>query len=140
MKAALLDDEDVVRQFMTAVLERHGVDVQAFVDPTECLPRWRKPNGDTSGRSWTDIVVTDIRMPHMSGIDFAEELVSGGFDPACVAVMSGSWTVEDVERVTALGCVQFAKPISVSRFSEWLIKAEMAASGHEVSSPAQRPV
>jgi len=136
MKAALVDDEDVIRQFMTAVLELHGFDVQAFVDPTECLPRWRGPDGGVSERGWTDIVVTDIRMPRMSGIDFAEELVSSGFDPARVAVMSGSWTDEDTERVGALGCARFAKPICIQHFSEWLTRAEIAMSRQRESSPA----
>ena len=140
MKAVLVDEEDLVRRFMGSVLECFGVDVHVFVDPTECLQHWRRHSGDVQNRSWADIVVTDVRMPRMSGLDFAKELISGGFEPERIAVMSGSWTDQDVKRLRALGCARFAKPIDLSEFKEWLNGTKMALSGQSESPLDYRQV
>jgi len=66
----VVDDEDVIRSAMRRSLERRGWTVDEAADGREALLRL-----DVGGRVVSyDAVVTDLRMPGMSGIELCREL------------------------------------------------------------------
>ena len=102
-----VDDERVLCDAGTRLLEYLGYAPVAFADAEEALRRFRE---DPAG---FDLVVTDLTMPPMTGLDLAMEisalrpelpvLLASGF--------SGTWTQE---RVKALGLRDLiAKPVSI---------------------------
>jgi putative two-component system response regulator len=60
-KILVVDDDEFVRESTTLLLRKHGFDVTASIDATEALHEFI--NGGYSA------VLTDIRMPGLSGID-----------------------------------------------------------------------
>ncbi len=66
----LVEDEAAVRTVTRRLLERAGFSVHEAEDGVAALQRWRAHRADI------DAVVTDIRMPEMSGIELAAQLHS----------------------------------------------------------------
>lgn len=63
----LLDDEPIVGKRLKPALSKIGCDVEVFQDPREALDRINEKE--------FDIVVTDIRMDEIDGIQILEEVV-----------------------------------------------------------------
>ena len=61
-----VDDEPNVRQVIAETLEQSSLNVTCFACPTECLE-------DLSAHR-CDLLITDLRMPKMSGIELAREV------------------------------------------------------------------
>ena|SRR2546426_9371809 len=62
------DDEEVVRRFLCAVLQRHDYHLLIAKDGVEALTLARKYNGHI------DLLLSDIDMPALNGIELARQL------------------------------------------------------------------
>ena len=82
-----------------------------------------------------DVLVTDVIMPNMSGIELAE-LVMDRYPHVGVVLLSG-YTAEtlDIERVTTRGAMFVAKPVT----SGQLIVASRQAMALRQAKRAERP-
>jgi CheY-like chemotaxis protein len=65
-----VDDEEALVFLASRVLSRMGHGISGFTDPKEALETFRARPQDF------DIVVTDLSMPHMSGLDLAREVLA----------------------------------------------------------------
>ncbi|MEO8705689.1 MAG: response regulator [Kofleriaceae bacterium] len=65
----LVEDDDDIRGLMSDALRRRGFDVEAFDSAKACLTHLESATAP-------DVVVTDIEMPGMSGVDLCAELRS----------------------------------------------------------------
>src|SRR5690242_17572632 len=70
-RVLVVDDEDDIRSMLGIVLSTEGWDVDEAADGREALLR--------AAAGHYDLVVLDLRMPEMSGIDVAQRLVADGF-------------------------------------------------------------
>lgn len=66
LKLAVVDDEPIGLKQMSRILARNGYAVEAFSNPAEALQRMREAP--------FDIVLTDIRMPRMNGLQLMEQI------------------------------------------------------------------
>ena len=64
----LLDDEPDIISVFGKVLQLSGYEVNGFTDP------WKALEFFAENRDKCSLVITDLRMPHMNGIDFAAEV------------------------------------------------------------------
>jgi len=62
----VVDDEPDLTLFFSMSLEYHGFNVEAFNDPRKALSNF-KPD-------YYDLVVLDIKMPHMDGFELYREI------------------------------------------------------------------
>src|SRR6266540_1850311 len=88
------------------VLERAGFQVIAVADGSEAMAR-------IGGRGEPiDVLVTDVVMPHMSGIELAERVID--LYPGVGIVLLSGYTAEtlNLERITRRGATFVAKPVS----------------------------
>jgi CheY-like chemotaxis protein len=77
----VVDDAEMARDLLRRMLERAGFDVISSVNGRDGLARFRQ--------SKIDVVITDIMMPEMDGIELTRALVSE--DPnAKIVVLSGT--------------------------------------------------
>jgi len=76
----VIDDDNAVRLLLRAVLERRGHSVVEAANGTEGLWCYRAAP--------TDLVITDIQMPVMDGLQMIKEL-RGDFPTAKIIAMSG---------------------------------------------------
>ncbi len=102
-----VDDERVLCDAGRRLLEYLGYAPVTFADAEEALGRFRHDPTDF------DLVITDLTMPHMTGLDLAMEIsaLRPELPVLLVSGFSGTWTPE---RVKALGLRDLiAKPVSV---------------------------
>lgn len=60
----VVDDERRIVDLLGMVLKGEGYSVQTYLDPAEALTIVRLPN----------LIITDLQMPRMGGLDFLREL------------------------------------------------------------------
>jgi two-component system, cell cycle sensor histidine kinase and response regulator CckA len=104
----VVEDESSVRELTSAVLRRAGYDVTAVSDGADAMARL-----DDQPAS-IDILVTDVVMPGMSGIELAEQVIER-FPAAGIVLLSG-YNAEtlDLDRVVRRGAIFLPKPVSSS--------------------------
>jgi DNA-binding NtrC family response regulator len=64
----LLDDEPDIVSAFGKVLQRSGYKANGFTDPRKALEFFAE------NRDKCSLIITDLRMPHMNGIEFAAEV------------------------------------------------------------------
>ena len=83
----VVDDEVVIAQTIAIILSRSGFDAIAFTNPLEALTFARNES--------PDLVISDVMMPEMSGVDLAIALRA--LYPACkVLLFSGQSATQDL--------------------------------------------
>jgi CheY-like chemotaxis protein len=105
----LIDDDRVFGLWATRVLEARGFTVQHVLDPMSGLRH-------IETEPW-DLVITDVEMPRMSGLEFLERLRR--LDPGLpVAVVTAHPTVDRVVTTMRQAATEFIqKPISPDDFA-----------------------
>jgi len=91
-----VDDEEALIYLANRVLTRIGHHVSSFTDPVEALASFRAHPQDF------DIVVTDLSMPRMSGLEFSREVLAVRPDIP-VLMTTGYIRDEDEEDARAVG-------------------------------------
>jgi two-component system chemotaxis response regulator CheB len=107
VKVLLVDDSAVVRQVLTAVLDRDpGITVTAAVsDPLFAMERMKA--------DWPDVVVLDVEMPRMDGITFLRKIMSVRPTPVVICSTLTERGAETTMQAMAAGAVAFVcKPHS----------------------------
>jgi len=103
--ALVVEDDPAVRDMTTHLLQRAGFEVLAVADGAEALAAALRAER-------IDVLVTDVVMPKLSGIDLAEQMMA--VYPLMGVVLLSGYTAEtlDLERVTAGGATFVSKPVS----------------------------
>lgn len=104
----IVDDDDAVRDSLTFMLESSGHQVCAYTSAEELLKR--------SGALAHGWIVTDVRMPGMSGLDLLRTLKSRGITTLPVIVMTGHGDIPLAVEAMKAGAVEFLeKPFDEAR-------------------------
>lgn len=120
LRAMVFDDDPVIRQLLETVCARCGYEVHAFAHPGLCPFAAEGPCPCESGVFCADIIISDLDMPFVKGLDFVEAQREKGCRCPHIALVSGAWTERDIKRANALGCKLFAKPFHMSQITAWL--------------------
>ena len=101
--------------------EREGLEflIRKYKDPLEVL---QAQNGEEAlkviEKAPIDILLTDIKMPFMTGIELIEQIRKRGYDPFCI-IFSAYGEFEYAQNAISLGVIQYLlKPISLDDFQE----------------------
>lgn len=117
----LVEDEEIVRDFTTAALERAGFRVVVAARAEEALELCERANGRI------DVLVSDVLMPGMGGRELADRILAR--DPETSIVLMSGYTDEPADRSLRDGRVPtfLQKPFAVSA----LVDAVRDAVGEE---------
>lgn len=132
MKILIADDEDYSREGLIESIDwdEFGIDeIMQAVNGQEALKisKWFQP----------DIVITDIRMPKMDGIDFATELLENNKDSKIIFI-SGYMEIEYLKSAIRLSAVDFIeKPIELSVLKKALSKSVNEIKQRQKSKEAE---
>ena len=118
MKIAIVDDEQDMRQSISQWLALSGYDTETFASAEDALK--------SLGPDYPGIVITDIRMPGMDGMQFLKKLM--GADSALPVIMiTGHGDVPMAVEAMRVGAYDFLeKPFNPDRMSQLAKKATTA--------------
>jgi DNA-binding NtrC family response regulator len=118
MKIAIVDDEQDMRQSISQWLALSGFDTETYPSAEEALK--------SIGADFPGVVVSDIKMPGMDGMQFLKRLL--GLDSALPVIMiTGHGDVPMAVEAMRLGAFDFLeKPFNPDRMTELAKKASHA--------------
>jgi DNA-binding NtrC family response regulator len=111
----IVDDEDGMRRLLGRVLSREGYETTTVARGAEALQQ--------VAREHYDLVVTDIKMPEMDGLQLLDELKE--YDPSLpIIVMTAYGTVENAVQALRSGAYDYiAKPFETDEIKLTVAKA-----------------
>jgi DNA-binding NtrC family response regulator len=104
-KILLIDDEESVRTVLRIALERDGYDVEEAVNGRQGLALY--------GERPADLVITDIAMPEMNGLDMMVELTQKFLNVKVIAMSGGADSLTVAKQLGACETVQ--KPFNLDQ-------------------------
>ncbi len=96
LRAIVLDDDYVLRTLIDDVLKNRGYEVHCSSEPFFCPVYLDSKCPCPVEHYCTTIIITDINMPNMTGLEFIEHQKRMGCKIQNVADMSGRWTDEEI--------------------------------------------
>src|SRR5262249_2189609 len=99
-----------------SMLQRIGAAPEVSIGGTEALRRI------ASGQERFDVVITDVNMPDINGIEVARELLTDEAGPR-VIVMSGSLGGREEDTAKMLGVSVLRKPFTINDVNRVLFSA-----------------
>jgi len=123
-RALVFDDEIDIRHLFRLLLETRGYEVMTFEDPSEFCQHYCANCPRGTNRRCADMIISDVKMPNLSGIDFMSLILQQGCTVPARALMSGYWTQPVLEGALRMGCQTFAKPMKIDEIFGWLSKSE----------------
>jgi DNA-binding NtrC family response regulator len=117
MKRSILicDDEKNIRSGLAMAMELEGYE---SIEATDGQDAWDKIN-----KMGVDLVITDLRMPRMSGEDLLRKII-GAYPRMPVIILTGHGTIETAVEAMRSGAVDFfTKPVDLDRLSLVVRKA-----------------
>ena len=132
MKAArilIVDDEPLIRQSLSGVLEDEGYQTHAVESGEECCEELR--------HTAYDLVLLDVWLPGMDGLETLARLQEIPFaDRPAVIIISGHGTIETAVKATKLGAYDFIeKPLTIEKVS---VVAKNALQQHRLELELER--
>ena len=114
----IIDDEPIVGKRLKQALQKFGIDVEVYEDSEIALNRLKDKN--------FDIVVTDIRMDKVDGIQILEDVLKHS-DHTKVIIITGYATIEVAQEALAKGAFDFiAKPFKPDDLRAAINKAALS--------------
>jgi DNA-binding NtrC family response regulator len=127
----LIDDEPIVGKRLKPALERVGCSVEIFTDPRVALARLEEKD--------FDIVVADIRMQEIDGIEILERVTAKN-SRTKVIMITGYATLEVAREAQAKGAFDFiAKPFKPADLREVIARAADALGVTGIRDDADAP-
>ena len=124
IRAFVFDDDEAVRLLLSIILQERGYEVHAFSEPGACPLFLDSPCPCPLGYTCADIIITDINMPNITGLEFIENQIKHGCKVKNFAVISGYWSDSKIKHAIELGCMIFNKSFEEDKIIDWLKQCE----------------
>ena len=124
IRVFVFEDDDIIRSLLWEILDRRGYEVFTFPDPGSCPLHLASGCLCPVEEACGDIIISDLRMPNMSGLEFVQNQMKKGCKLKNVALISGAWSDTDLQSARRLGCQPFQKPFKIDEINTWLDECE----------------
>ena len=108
--AFIFDDYAPIRSMLVGVLKQRSYEVLAFARAAVC-----QTCPCPQGQMCADIIISDVSMPNLSGIQFVQHQKMVGCRNENILLISGAWSEENIRQARALGCYLLHKPFLFER-------------------------
>ncbi len=132
LRALVFDDNEIVRVLLSTLLRKRGYEVRSFSEPGACALYTHADCNCMNDSPCADVLITDVRMPNVSGLEMVEQLLRNGCKIKNIAFVSGSWTEAEYAKAYELGCKIFQKPFQISEIDAWLEASEKSVQADRV--------
>ena len=126
----IFDDEESIRDVLWRYFNHRGYEVFTFPHARACpiseLHECICPVYEVCA----DLIISDLNMPFVRGLDFLEQQISKGCKVKNLALMSGELQESDSERADKLGIRIFLKPFRLADIGKWAAEAGAAISSN----------
>lgn len=113
-KILVVDDEQSMRDTLRIMLEKEGFDISDAVDGREAIERCTNET--------FDLVLTDLKMPELDGIEFIEKLTAMSDVP--IIIMTAYATKEEAIRALNMGATFFIeKPFKKQELMNFITRS-----------------
>lgn len=121
MKIIVVDDEEVMRDCICGYLKQKGHSCKVASSGKDALSQIQK--------EWTDVVVTDLKMPNMGGIELLKVL-RNQYPEIKVIILSGFQTTKNISQAEDLGVYSFcSKTLDLLKFANLIDKIKVEMEG-----------
>lgn len=126
LRAIVFEDDRNCQKLISLLLEQKGYEVMVFSGALACPLFSDAECTCPTEASCGDFLLTDNRMPGMTGLDFVESQTHRGCKGIVgnKAIFSATWTTQELARAELLGCKIFRKPFDLREISRWLEERE----------------
>ena len=115
VRILLADDNEDIRESTAALLEMSGATVHLAIDGEQAL-------GSALASSF-DVILMDVRMPRLDGLEVTRRLRMAGYDTAILALTADA-VKEHRDECLAAGCDDYiTKPISYRHLLDRIVRA-----------------
>jgi DNA-binding response OmpR family regulator len=125
-RAVIFDDNEFIRFHLWRFFDRRGYEVFTFPTPDLCPLHVSQACPCPAGTSCADLVISDVSMVGMNGIDYIEKLLEKGCKQRHFAIMSGAFSEADLARGAKMGCALFTKPLEMDVLKTWVEAVEQS--------------
>lgn len=126
------EDDAGIRRVITMWLERQGHEVRSLSNGREAL--------EACVADTPDVLISDVNMPELDGIQMIEQLSAQGRAPRGVIVLTSRWDHAQIgERLAGLNAHVLPKPFSPARLAELVENITSALGGSRQPSVIERP-
>jgi len=111
MRILLFEDEHAIRRPLCVFLRARGYEVLDFPSPMTCTLVTEKKCTCTRDRACADLVIADMKMPGMTGLELIRMMAEKGCHASTQdkIIISSSLTPEQAVELQTLGCHIFPK-------------------------------
>jgi len=106
LRAAVIDDDDEILDLIEQILKEEKVSTRRYSRAEDLL-------GDLSGRPGLDLVISDLVLPGMTGLDLLEDLDSRGIDTPVVLITGYASLDSAIEAVNKGAFYYIKKPFNI---------------------------
>lgn len=124
IRVIVIEDDYALRTVISNILKDRGYEVFDSSNPSLCPIYLDSKCLCVDEHICASIIITDINMPYMRGLEFIDHQRGNGCKVPNIAVMSGSWTDEELEHAKRIGCHTFNKPFKINEIKKWLDACE----------------
>ena len=123
-RVLIFDDDETIRRILWGFFDDRRYEVFTFPHPKSCDLVDIKTCSCPVTYACADIILTDLNMPFIKGMDFLENQKKKGCKVRNMALMSGDLDKEISDRAKRLGIKLFEKPFGLKELEEWVEMAE----------------
>jgi len=122
VRVIVFDDDVAVLELLSEFLIDNDYEVHSYSDPSE----WRCCSSEEDfcpigvDETCTDIIITDIRMPNITGVELIRSLEKKHCKVQNVAFMTGAAECDQLEFVKEHGYKLFRKPFDLTDIEAWI--------------------
>ncbi len=121
-RSIIFEDDSELRRLLCTVLRGHGHEVLDFASPLACALVAEQRCLCPRGNACADIMLTDMRMPGMTGLELLrlQRKLGCKAPPQNKAVISAQLSQEQQDEIRLLGCHAIAKPFHIQTLLKWI--------------------
>ncbi len=142
LRIIVIEDDEFCRELLSKVLLGKGYEVISLADPTACPLYMDEECTCPSEEACGDLLITDNKMPRMTGLEFVEHQSQRGCKGIVgnKLVVSGTWSPSELSSAEHLGCSVMHKPYKLNVLLDWIeVRKKRILHGRKLISPAVFP-